>query len=434
MDTIPLAVETLSELPHHAEYYGMGLAPYQIDPTDPFAKSKDIFELIKALRQRSKGNTYILVANSYSNVLANSPGASLQEGQDMANRLARVDQILYEAVQDVLENQGDSGRRIPVHIMSDLIDGQKFSALMYRLTTLIRTNPVFAEAVYACVPESFRPKKHAKKTLSELAKLPGDNMVKMYQRMDYVLQQIAQVLLLKGKKLGHAKENAYNDVAIFAASLLDISTASLSFEQLDLQDASGTVPYRTVRQCISQIREGIISAETDLGMLSECWLFRETELDEKYDAAQEHVSTMDLLYREMLIRADADLQPTIKFRYVREMICTLIHGPEPVYAYIFSKSGVLDVINGSMSLDDFEKQNYELPFLCTPRGEDEPKESYFIRFVDALLHNDGPMIPGLRQTGIQYKMCEKIHQLAEQQPGDGWTIRFREFYRIVSSN
>lgn len=424
----------LSELPRNAEYYGMGLSPYQLDPKDPYAKSEDAFALIKSLRQRSHGNTFLLVANSYSNILANSPGETPQEAQEKANRLARADQILYEAIQDVLEEQGDTSERVPVQIMSDMLDDQKFSALMYRLTTLIQTNSMFAEAVYSCVPESFRPRKHTRKSLTELTTLPGDHIRKMYQRMDYVLQQIAQVLLLKGRKLGHIKETSYNAVTVFAAELLNIPTVGLSFEQMDPEGANGTVPYRTIHQNIGQIRAGVISVETDLGMLKNSYLFRESERDTEYNAAQNHVATMDLLYQKMLARAEPDLQPAIKFRYVREMILTLIHGPEPVYKYIFKKSNITEVLSGTMTLEAFETYKSPLPFHCTPRGENEASESYFIRLVNALLHNDGPVISGLRQTGIQYKMCEKIHQLAEQQRGDGWTTPFREFHRTVGSN
>lgn len=426
--------EQLTELPRGAEYYPVGLSPYQLDPTDPYAKTTDMFALIKALRARSHGKTHLLVANPYSNILANASEATPQIAQEKAHRLARADQILYEAIQDVLEEQGDTSERIPVQIMSEIIDDEKFSAMMYRLTTLVQSNRMFAEAVYVCVPENFRPRAHRTKTLAQLSNLPGDHMRKMYQRMDYVLQQIAQVLLLNGRKLGHIKETSYNAVTVFAADLLDISTVGLSFEQMDPQGASGTVPYRTIHQNIGQIREGIISVETDLGMLSESWLFREEEFDGKYNAAQKHVATMDLLYRKMLARSNADLEPAIKFRYVREMILTLIHGPEPVYQFIFEESGILNVLNGSMTIEEFEHHVSLLPFQCASRKPNEAPESYFIRFVDALLHHDGPVITGLRQIGIQYKMCEKIHQLAERQPGDGWSTPFREFYRTVGSN
>lgn len=441
MNALNQSQEKVTELPRGAEYYPVGLSPYQLDPIDPYAKTTDIFALIKSLRQRSRRNTFLLVANPYSNILANSSEATPEEAQRKAHRLARADQILYEAIQDVLQEQGDRHERIPVQIMSEMIDEQKFSALMYRLTTLMQSNSMFAEAVYSCVPENFRPRAHRTKTFTELAALPGNHIRKMYQRMDYVLQQIAQVLLLKGRKLGHIRETSYNAVTIFAADLLGISTDGLSFEQLDPEGASGTIPYRTVAQGVDEIRTGIISAETGLGMLKESYLFREEERDTEYSAAQKHVATMGLLYKKMLARSkNTDLEPAIKFRYVREILLTLIHGTHPVYAFLCEEAGISEVLNGTISLEEFEQRTCLLPFTCDARKPNEALEEYFIRYVNALIHHHGPKTPDLGEKGIQAEMCDKIYELSgikmltgyeKRVYADGWYMRYVEFHQYL---
>jgi hypothetical protein len=395
------------ELSKITEYYPVGLAARQNAIGDPIAKTMDVFELLRALMQRSHGQSCLVIANAQSH-------------KDKS-QIEAADRAIYEAVQEILA-QDEGLAPIPIVLVSDLIIQEEFDALYPRVQNLARQNPQFAEMVYDCVPKSFRPRAHREKALSEL---PPISHQAAFKAMDYVFQQITQVILMGRHKLGHELEEPYNAVTQAAARLLGISTHR-SFETVNLEDSTGTVPYRGVSQPMDEVRENVLSATSDLGILSESWLFRETELDQKYEAIAAKNALMGRLYDLMIEKAPPEIHDAIKFRYAREMITTLLHGPQKVYRFLFEESDALDLLGGQITFAEMEKRAHLLPFQC-PRLPEESDYAYFLRFIDALLHNGGPVIPNLGRTGIQYLQCERLHNMAAPNKPGGWIMPFNRY-------
>lgn len=384
-----------------ANYYPVGISPRQKDVADPLSKTTDVFLLLKELMKRPQP-TYLVIANAQSH----RDKSALEEAE----------QIMYESIQEIIAEDQGLTSHVEVVVLSELIDDQKFQALYQQVVSLAQTDPQFAAMVYECVPANYRPRAHRRKAYHQL---PPTSIPAAFKAMDYVFQQIAQVILMNGRKLGHQLEEAYNDVTIEAARRLNLPTANLTFETIDLAEATGTVPYRAVGQKIDETRDGLLSAQADLGLLSESWLFREAELDRRYDAIQNKTKLMNRLYSKMLDKAPAHLHDVLKFRFAREVITTLIHGPRPIYRFLFESTGLLDYLRGTITIDEFESQTCLLPFSC-PRLPNESEHAYILRYIDALLHNDGPVIPTIKRTGIQALKCQRLHQLAPDHNPGGW--------------
>jgi hypothetical protein len=433
------------------EYYPVGLPPRQQDVNDPYSKTMDVVHLIQAL-QLQLGETFLVVAHPPSNILdrlrrveakKSNPRAEaflMIEANERSRAIALKDQILYESIQDEL-----SGPRVPVVLMSDLTVGPEFEALLRMIRSMCSQDQEFAEAVYATVPHSFRPRAHRTKTLAQLRELSGGSFQKAHGKMDYVLTQIAEVLFLNGRKLGHSGEQGYNQVTVMAAQRLGL--VSPAFQTIEISSAEGSNPYRAIRQGVRGNFERALSANLSLKILKDQGIdldgldllgnlqmiqASEAQRAEEYPKLQDHSEFIMRLYSRMLERAEGrpKVQEAIALQYAEEIVLTLTNGTEPVYKFLFEETGVLDVIAGKLDLEDFADRTNFLPIKC-PQRKDESASAHFVRFVDDLLHGGGPVIPRMKRTGVQYRLCEALNDLVPETNEAAWEVPYSIFHRMM---
>ncbi|PIQ77602.1 hypothetical protein COV82_03585 [Candidatus Peregrinibacteria bacterium CG11_big_fil_rev_8_21_14_0_20_46_8] len=444
-------LDSAVEAIRNGEYYPIGLMPRQIDLIDPFTRTTDVVALLRTLRARQHGFTHAVVANPFANIRfelrrnekEQSSDADYlieREAMSRARLLAEYDRILYESIQDVLDaDPHEAGRRVPVLVMSDLVDDNLFRATVDRVWDLCRSDEFFAEKIYSCVPESMRPKKHKKMNLAELKALPGQSFHNAWGRMDYVVHQIAYVALIGGKKLGHAREQDYDQITFEVAQRLGFRQYDLSFEEMPVAEARREVPYAAVTMQSAAIQNDA------LGVMRSLQPLHPPEGQFDYDMARAQMDYLrseiefsSQVYVQMLRRCNelqiddnlkGQLLEAIIFRAVREAVFSLSNSPYPWWRFIFHESGLLKFLKRRMTIEEFENSAPLLPFRCE-RLRDESAESFMARFVNGLIHNNGPEIAGLPERGTRKTLCNLIYDFVNAAAGEHaeaakWLLDYR---------
>jgi|GEM_PF-4861961 hypothetical protein len=443
------------------EYYPVGLAPRV---SHLGAKTMDVFRMMRGLRGRSVGKTFFYMANIPANEDAEARG--LEE------------LVFYETVQDMLdESEPGYGERIPVLLMSQMDEESLgFEAMLERVRKECCGNPEFEEAVYAAVPKNmrhrrFRKKKHTLGYLRESKGIGDDDLKKRflastyeefealpkltaplknaYEKMEYVLQQVALVLCLRGRKLGHEREEIYDEAARIAARILKFGETHFDRQTISFEGEDGTIPYREENQVEGEVNTTLLSAHDslevsrlpthildtkDLVEVMRIIQGREQYRDREYDRLKKRLGLADRLYGGMINRAkilpDVEepmrvrVSESIAFRYASEIIMTLAEGPKKFYVSLFEETGIMRVVRGKQTIAQWKGASHLLPFSCV-QNEGETDTHYFLRFVNELLHDEGPVIPDQGRTGVIYGLSCKLRKLAgiEEAEGDDFDLR-----------
>lgn len=269
-----MPVEALHEArPEHAlseeAWFPLGLPPRQVDVGEAFSKTWDAVRLVEVLMKRCAAGEPVsgVVANTAINIeleLARKyPDLTELERKAMAAEQRRLlglkERIFWETIQHFViteaiqrEKESESIQTFPILLMSDFESSEEFFLLYKDVSSLFDdgTHPEFAEAVYVCVPDCFRPRRHRTETYAELHARNGEQAATMRARCQYVLYQIAMVLFVGGKKLGHEGERVYDAATCLARDLLGEHRAihsPLTFEIVSVPDATGHNFYRAGR-------------------------------------------------------------------------------------------------------------------------------------------------------------------------------------------
>ena len=402
------------------EYYPVGMAPRQVELTDPYAVSSSLLSLIYDLRQRDGAPT-LLMADAHANIQRNLASNDPEEARAKAHELAEYYKLMCEGIQDVADEEG-VGERLPVRIMSEMVERADFENLMKDLRRLFWENEGFRDMVYHCVPRSQRPKRHRDKTLSELKASSETAYQKALDATEYVFQQISYVLLLDGKKLGHEGEWNYDRISEEAARLLGRESANLKFETVKPEGAEDVVHYAATKITRASVRKDLVSAQQDLGFIDHANRGEDfdPEIYEQFDEAEMKYKKMNAIYEKMIERAEGEMEEIVRFRYVREILFTLLTRSE-MFRFIFAESGLTDVIEGKTPLKKLGENPNLLPFECE-KHPDESDERYFLRYADALIHERGPVFRHSGEMSITTIICNKVAELMENHRyrGGGW--------------
>ena len=184
-----------ARLDHSPCYFPVGLPPLQRDPREHAAHVAAAKELMAVLN--ANGERILLVANPCSNFMKGDH-AGPEQARATALSIAQQEQVFWRAL------AAHCDTNISVGIMSQEVDQAAFDQLHEDLWILLDNNADFQAAVADCIPKC----------------METGNVQKQRRRMDYVLQQIAFVILLGGSKLGHDGEVVYNHATAMAARLL----------------------------------------------------------------------------------------------------------------------------------------------------------------------------------------------------------------------
>jgi|GEM_PF-4543135 len=390
----------LDEEPIYAPkpYFPVGLPPMMSRASDHFVHTDSALDLVQGVA--AEGGV-LLVANPSSNFKRGS--ISPEHARVEADKAAKAEQIFWTSIAQHL------GEDVPVYVMSDLVDEAEFNSVMDELNLQIEQNSEFAEVVYNCVPDFWLTEEQQN---SSFAALSGRSKNKALKRMDYVLQQIAYVLILgakQWKKLGHLGEAPYNAATRFAAALLN---RKCPLFRLIIEE--GTNPYRTVRAEMGgrlrktlQAPQNFDYFDTDLsfsdsGSVVEAFRTYEKAQRKAFDQTEKRVDMIVDIYERQMEQAAIERQDIINYRIAREIVMSILSMPNQAYLHeLFRETGL-------------DRGNFlhsgSLPFSC-PQEEEESDESYYVRFLAALLFDDGPLISGLGDMGPQSKLMNLIPRL-----------------------
>lgn len=285
-------------------WFPLGLPPRQVNVAEAFPKTWDAVRLMDALAQRCATGEAItgVVANPPINIeleLARRfPKLDKPERVAMAAEQRRLlglkERIFWEATREFAISEalrrGESVQRFPILLMSDFEDTEGFSSLYDDVSALfdVEAHPEFAEAVYACIPDGFRPRRHRGDSYAELVRHRSPaQAAAMHDRCQYVLYQIAMVLFLGGKKLGHKGERAYDHATCLARDLLGehpLIRFPLTFEAVSVPDATGDNFYRAGRGLEAAQRSDAFSSYVSFRDYLEAHVPEMQELLERLDA------------------------------------------------------------------------------------------------------------------------------------------------------
>ncbi len=426
-------------------YYPVGLPPRQTTVGELYAKSDDATQLMKALSKHVGGSPVLLIGDQESNIYRSllhqaqkfSPQSETsqaklrEEARRRARLIAKKDQAFYQGLQDFLESSGETHRRVPVGVMSELLDPTAFTELCAQVQTCILEDPKLAAQCFEAIPKRHLKKTSRKKSYTELTDGQREDVILM---MDYVFQQIAHGLCFQSTKWGHANESAYDELTRQVASHLGLSCPQ--FERLPLQDAEGISPYRTVLQKTQKAASKVLSGDQNIAGLAspdfeaiyegahlgELSLFEAVQAADRetqnYHAEADRLMLdfrrTQAIYHASFRHAETeDVRQLLKAQYAKELFMMLGRSPfSPKYSDLVQKSGLAQWIDKGMTLEE-ATQDSELPFECY-RKEGESDADYGLRYLASLLCSIGLHVPGLGRKGFHYIACEEICDLAQE--------------------
>ncbi len=398
----------VENVPRTDVYFPVGLPPMQRKPGEHFIQSVDALNLVRRIAEVAPG-ACILVADPFSNFKKGN--ITDDQAREAALRVAEGKQVFWQALASIVEEE--TGVEVPVYIMSEVVDRDEVDALIKNIWDLIDENGRFAEMVYSCVPDFWLNEVQKNSAYSQLT---GRNLNKAKKRMSYVVEQIALVMDDK-TKLGHDGEDRYNHVTREASKLLCRPCPRF----VNIVPGEGN-PYRAMRARFGNRMRGVLSAS---GLNFEPYA-RDLEKDkwapgfdlleyeergrEDRDSLAKSVAFIKDLYSRMVSISThkPELREVIAEQICREVVmCLDAIEHRPYFHHLFEASGVLDVLRG-MEVSELDGRGTELPFEC-PMMEGESESAYFVRYVNRLIHDDGPVVSGFQHgplSELTNMLCE----------------------------